>query len=372
MTIEGELFLHLAWDGARVRHARARCERPRAARLLPGRRAEEATTLIGQLYTLCGRAQTVAAAEALRAARNADESFANEAATAVLAETVHEHLWRLLIDWPKHRGGEPRVAVIARARQALAPFLNGDPQGNPASTAAELAALAADEVFAVEPSVWLALDDLAALAAWAREAGTPAASLLRAWLARKPASDHAAVALLPPRVDERMLAELNTALDRDPDFERTPHWRGEARETGVLARSARRPLVAACLAAWGCGVAARFVARLVDLGDALEALAGRREAPRRLGRCALGAGEGLAWVESARGLLVHRLRLAGDRIDDYRIVAPTEWNFHPAGAFVQGALAIAAETPRQLAEGAHQLAFSLDPCVAYRLEIGNA
>jgi hypothetical protein len=36
-------------------------------------------------------------------------------------------------------------------------------------------------------------------------------------------------------------------------------------------------------------------------------------------------------VETARGLLMHEIALDGERIADYFIVAPTEWNFHPQG-----------------------------------------
>ncbi|MBK6630066.1 MAG: nickel-dependent hydrogenase large subunit [Betaproteobacteria bacterium] len=38
-------------------------------------------------------------------------------------------------------------------------------------------------------------------------------------------------------------------------------------------------------------------------------------------------------METARGTLLHQVTLAGDHVAHYRIVAPTEWNFHPRGAF---------------------------------------
>ena len=47
-------------------------------------------------------------------------------------------------------------------------------------------------------------------------------------------------------------------------------------------------------------------------------------------------GQGFAAVDSARGRLYHSLHLdAAGRIADYRIVAPTEWNFHPDGPFAR-------------------------------------
>ena len=75
--------------------------------------------------------------------------------------------------------------------------------------------------------------------------------------------------------------------------------------------------------------------------------AGARGAGRAIRRTGHGAApldgaSAIAWVETARGLLVHRVALDGERIAGYRIVAPTEWNFHPAGAFARGALGLAA------------------------------
>ena len=43
----------------------------------------------------------------------------------------------------------------------------------------------------------------------------------------------------------------------------------------------------------------------------------------------LPSGDGIAWVENARGLLIHRVRLTRRTSRHYGIVAPTEWNFHP-------------------------------------------
>jgi hydrogenase nickel incorporation protein HypA/HybF len=57
--------------------------------------------------------------------------------------------------------------------------------------------------------------------------------------------------------------------------------------------------------------------------------------------------EGFAAVETPRGRLCHWTRLSRDGIiDEYAIVAPTEWNLHPAGPFVLGALGARARRRR--------------------------
>ena len=84
----------------------------------------------------------------------------------------------------------------------------------------------------------------------------------------------------------------------------------------------------------------------------------------------LGPGEGFAALDSARGRLYHRVRLdwAG-RIVEYAIVAPTEWNFHPDGPFVQllrGAWIGSGAAARRRVE---RLAFVFDPCVGIEAKV---
>jgi Ni,Fe-hydrogenase I large subunit len=114
-------------------------------------------------------------------------------------------------------------------------------------------------------------------------------------------------------------------------------------------------------------VTARFVARLRELALLL---AGQHEAT--VGALTLPAGDGVAWVENARGLLVHQVRLAAGRMQSYRIVAPTEWNFHPQGALAT-ALAGTPTADRAAAQRkATRLVHSLDPCVACQVEFDDA
>jgi Ni,Fe-hydrogenase I large subunit len=129
---------------------------------------------------------------------------------------------------------------------------------------------------------------------------------------------------------------------------------------------AGHPLVAATVTQWGKGVGARLAARLVELAAALGMADGRHGAKR------LGDGAGLSWVETPRGLLLHRVVLEGERIAAYRIVAPTEWNFHPSGAFSRGAVGIPAGHAGRLEQDVRWLVASLDPCVGVRFEAAHA
>jgi Ni,Fe-hydrogenase I large subunit len=63
---------------------------------------------------------------------------------------------------------------------------------------------------------------------------------------------------------------------------------------------------------------------------------------------------------------MHEITLDGDVVADYVIVAPTEWNFHPAGPLSAWLSGLPAAAARELASRA---VLALDPCVPWELEI---
>jgi len=79
----------------------------------------------------------------------------------------------------------------------------------------------------------------------------------------------------------------------------------------------------------------------------------------------LGEREALAYTEMARGLLVHWTRLVPDRgagtwrVEDYRLLAPTDWNFHPNGALAR----YLRKTPPAGHDTLRLLVAALDPCM---------
>jgi Ni,Fe-hydrogenase I large subunit len=111
----------------------------------------------------------------------------------------------------------------------------------------------------------------------------------------------------------------------------------------------------------------RLLARVLDV---IEMASG--SATPRLDVASPVAGEGIAVVRTARGLLMHHVRLAAEKVTDYVIVAPTEWNFHPNGAFAQDICGLKESDAKRLQKLAQIEALSLDPCVAYEVEIRNA
>lgn len=260
------------------------------------------------LYAICGAAQGVAGQLALAAARGDARTGAID--PAVLAEARREHLWRLLLDWPQALGLSPQreLFVAARKRAGADDFCEWALQDLSEHFARVEAALTSQAEMALGEDPWLP--------------PLTAAQTVDAW----------------PRLDAAWAA--------------MPVWRGAPASTGALAR---HPELAG-----GSPILARAAARAADLIDS----AGLGIASS----ATVAAGVGRAAVETARGLLLHEIVLDGDSVADYTIVAPTEWNFHPAGALAQLLQRMAGGDDDEFRIAAERAMLAWDPCVRWEIE----
>jgi len=98
--------------------------------------------------------------------------------------------------------------------------------------------------------------------------------------------------------------------------------------------------------------------------------AGRASAWLSLGVLPLAHGEAVAWVEMARGLLIHHVRLDGHgnaaRVHACHVIAPTEWNFHPDGAVARALEALPATHTDDSRRRLEALMAAYDPCVPFK------
>jgi len=381
LTLEGELVVTLRCDPQRVRGVDVRSTRPLvASRVLAGKTPAEVVATIPLLYSICGGAQGAAAACALAAAGAA--GFARDSAardTGIVVEALQEGFWHLLIGWPNAMGSEPLVTPVTAARYQIATSARASDGTDLLPDAAAMRGLAASlgklaerAIFGMPHAQWLALPDVAALAAWAEAGATLPARLLAHVLAGTTPHRQAAAKLMPAPRRDLLLQVVAPAMRDDGSFARAPLWAGEPVETSALSRMREHPLVAAADRSFGHAPVTRIVARMAEIGQMLDALAGAQPAAARTQSIALDDADGLGAVETARGLLLHRVRLRDGRVADYQIVAPTEWNFHPQGSLVRWLVDAAADDRAALLRAARLAVHSLDPCVACRVEVAYA
>ncbi|MEG2029263.1 MAG: nickel-dependent hydrogenase large subunit [Janthinobacterium sp.] len=334
-----------------------------AGLLLRGQPAHMAGVRLPQLYALCGQSHRITASLAIDAALGLRSGATPEECDSLRLETAREHVRRIWLDWPRWLGG---VDGAAHMRHLLAcPWLS------PAQAGDALAWLE-DSVLQGPARAWLACwqrDPAGWLGDWAARTDSLPAQLLRAVECEAALLPCGAPPLLV-HGDVAALRRLARALAGDAGFAQLPVCDGQVRETGVASRLAH---------AWRAAPSTlwlRLGSRIAELAEL--ALAGHGEAasPLALGALDLGQGCALAWSEMARGLLLHWVRLEQRDgkavIGDYRVVAPTEWNFHPRGAVAQSLAGMApvanARDWRQLGI----LAAAYDPCINFRIEYEHA
>ena len=379
MTPEGELIVRVAWDGSRITGVDLHSSRPHAAaRVLVDRTPGEAVAIVPRLFSICGRSQAVAAALACEAA----SGWASEAETLaarerlVRGEIVQEYLWRMLLDWPPLTGRVAAPQALAGARREVHASLVPDEAA--ARFGATVAARDAEFPEAIRAAVqqhvlgdgerWNALDDPASGECWLERRAAAPAALVTGLRESRAALGASAVALLPAD-SERVVRSMDAALAADEAYERAPTWHDAPAETGALARTIGRPLVAHVAGRAGHTVVARLLARVVELTE-LARPNGRARAAL-CGAVASAPGRGLGWVETARGLLVHAVELTATHVKRYRIVAPTEWNFHPRGALPAGLAGTTVAEASEVARLAQLVVQSLDPCVTARVVVAR-
>ena len=314
----GSVRLCVRHDGVKVIDVTITCQRPHVARALRGRLANEAATLIPLIYALCGRAQGTAASLAVAAARGVE--VMPELNPLVQREVMREHLWRWLLDLPVLLGNASLHKEFSNAIRAL-----------DAGQMDHLAALlGAPEILALTTAIeTIAQPPLATTSCLQVE------------------SAKASLAVWPLLTDELCLL---------------PRWKGQPAETGAYSRSGTQITKSAG------AFSARWRARLTEIenwvaGGAIVGAGGTASA------VPVSPGIGRSLVETARGLLMHEVTLDGDRIADYRIVAPTEWNCHPDGLLPTWLMDRPSADETALKVYAAHAVAALDPCVRWELQL---
>ncbi|MCX7176466.1 MAG: nickel-dependent hydrogenase large subunit [Proteobacteria bacterium] len=362
MSIAGSLKLKLVVDAERVAAVEIVSTRPRAARLLAGKSVSAALSLLPLLFTVCGGAQRLAGAAAVAAAQGRAQPATEAERLTLLCEATQEHLWRLLLDWPQLLGQAQLQTEFSAWFRRLA--LAGK-SGCWPDWGDTFADFVATEVLGMPLESW---EQLASYA----PAGDGESLAERLWRALPDAPLEDRGAWLP----QASAATFAQALDGrwDEAFERHPEWQGAPAETGALARWRLHPALASALLHYGRGARPRLLARLMDLARCARYIADGADAAAAttIDACSVAPGIGVASVETARGTLLHRVRLEDERVAEYTLVAPTEWNFHPRGAFASLLFGAPGTDGESLRRHASALALALDPCVPYQIEIEHA
>ena len=341
----------------------------RLGRLLQGQRGEQVGRTLSSVFTLCAHAHRRCAELALAAAQSPQAAPERPAPVLLYLETARDHLRSIALDWPQRL---PELGLDAQRMDGLRgcplPLAGARPVNDEDVAWQTLGALRTwleSAVLKQDALSWLQeCREPDALVSWCQAQGDrllPARCLLEwhpmAHTLRPPLRALDVLSDDAP-LQEAGLRELGHALAQEDDFAQHPTWLGQPAETGAWTRLRHRQQDMA-RSAW-TRMSARWV-ELVELAVADPQGARQSGAPLLAsGALQLAEGQALAWCEMARGLLLHWVKVdAAGAVQGYRVLAPTEWNFHPQGALAQAVAAL----PADALSTARTLAAAYDPCV---------
>jgi coenzyme F420-reducing hydrogenase alpha subunit len=362
------------------------------SQVLIGKPPEQVLDTIPLLFALCGNAQAYAALQACRAALDIAANPDMDAARDMLVrlETLREHAWRILLDWPG-------FLDLASDKKALAALLKFDAlfkrnlfrHGEAFKLDSrldidiaqltrlinELETLIDATIFNDQLAGFLQLNTEQQLRNWMGQNDALPANLLnylynQDWAAAGQ-NDIACLPELGTNALNKQMQQQDSA-----SFSHAPHWQGCCFEATLLNRQISQPLVADLHNHYKNGLLTRMLARLMEIAlvpsqlrQLLVQITDKADLPSMN---APNEGIGLAQVQAARGLLIHRLELHQGRVCDYCIVAPTEWNFHPEGVVAEGLKQLQAENSNDLQRQAELFISAVDPCVQYALNLTDS
>ena len=368
MTVEGAIAVRISVEAGHVLRAEVVSTRlVNAAAALAGRPAPEVQHLVPLLFPVCGVAQGVACTRAIEAARGqpAETKLETAREIACLAEAVVSHVWQMAVTWPEAAGTPTEIERVRKVRHASAALHSAifEDKGTDALRSS-IAGAEAREACAVLERVTSEL--------------TAGESVLARRVADEWREGFGRGSVVTRAVATLDLATVGARLAADPTFSDHPELGGPI-DVSAFARQRQSATIADLEAEHGRGLLTRLAARVLEARAAVARLDARLDelltATEGGGNghahaASPGPGEGLGTADTARGPLVYRITLQSDLVDDVRVVAPTDWTFHPRGALAHG-LEGAVATPT-LERDAGWFLVALDPCVPWKVEVHDA
>ena len=388
MSLEGQIQISIDSGSTGSPAVTIQSTRPvHASSVLHDKSVDEALQMLPMIFNVCGTAQACAGVRAAEQALSIKSKKSTEQLRQrlVAMETIKEHLWRILLDWPPFINlpiDHLSMAEVMRQQREYLPCLCGSDNPFLVGSVCEfkeewagkgaldaIRTLLKMRVLGCSAEQWLEIDSHEGLLLWATQRKGIAAQIVdqvisSGWshLGESPITG------LPQLPFDQLKQKFEQT-----EFVATPLWDGISFESSPLSRTSS-PLIEKLQSQYGNALLVRVVARLTELSQLVEHLGAMAEFGGIIQQNRTSVGSGIGMVEAARGRLYHQIELNGNRISRYRILAPTEWNFAPKGVVASALTAIAKQSSikhsRELFERQARLFINVvDPCVGYTLSL---
>lgn len=374
MNLNGQLniMLHLAKQGEQfiLSDVDIDLARPNIAqKMLVGQTPKEAIERITQLMTVCQHAQTAAAKLAL------GYQLTPEEIQNIEYENIEQGFWRLVIDLPKSLSLELSLERFIGLRKAIAQQDHINIIIFAKQLFLQICQLESQEFTRLTAKQFLN---------WLESVDSPMSSYLKqvSQLVGKDNCEH--FSMLTSFTNEALFAKISKLLLADKDYCQRPHLDNKSYETGSLSLISSHSLVNIFT---DMGVAGRFASRLLYIAQKINELedesvksnvfgtytpSTHQQKSSHIKQNDVDNGSQLAWVQTARGLLIHLANIQQGEISQYSIIAPTEWNFHPEGTLTKILINSSYNSQQAARESARLAVLGLDPCIEFNLGVAYA
>jgi|GEM_PF-2055202 len=377
MSLNGQLDIKLKLNQQDSRYYITQLDislsRPNLAQqVIIGQSPKMALERISHLMSVCQQAQTTAAKLAL------GDSVSHDDIRAVQYENIEQLFWRLVIDLAPHFAIDMPLSHFSKLTQATRKaakqkVIQKVKQAEDTASIYQLAASFFQQLSRVSPQEFLSFKQ-SDFQQWLAKSNAPISQCLRAIISKEATKELVKSKLIPPVPTKALLKEIATAITANDTFIHTPTLAQQACETGSFSNIQSHPLVEYFSE---MGIAGRFAARLLDLAKQIELL-NDQACLANNSLCGVltcnevnQSNKRIAWLQTARGLLIHMANLQGNKISQYSILAPTEWNFHPQGSLEKALVNTHYPCEQSAIDAAKLVTIALDPCIEFTLQSTN-
>ncbi len=392
MSIEGEIKINITVRGKGIQSIAITSSRPlQITKIFAKKSIQAVSKTMNILYQLCNTAHRFAFLSLLKQS-NVIELSKNEILAYQLLldlETIKEHCFSIASKWSGDNTIDTNVvSVLATIKQiSTTLFTDCDPLGindKRLTSFDNIKAL----VLLLEQQLQIFLigkrssEVLSGVSIFANidnfnqwlDIGTSSSAIFLRGLKENKLSDLG-------NVDAIYLSNLPTNemsnMLNNPDFIKHPTDGNKPCETTPYSRQIDKPLIQQLTATNGSGLLSRSVAQLLEIFTLFDKVNTDYIAIKSEDICyqvqyPMHSTNALNQLEAARGKLIHQVSIGSDCVNNYQILSPTQWNFHPKGILYAMIKSLNFENKQDLSNKVKLLVDAIDPCVGYSIAVDYA
>jgi len=377
--VQNQLAINITTKNNQVENVAIKSSRiTNAADIFVGKKVDEVLSLLPLLFSVCGKAQQTASLQAIENFYHLpdDPKIQQYRNSSVKMESIREHLHRIFISWadfiktPQDIKSMQQIMQLQHKFQEvlttdiykISPKTINIDKSKIKDLQIELEQHLTQNIFKIRPDEWLQIKNIQDLQNWADNTNTIAAKMIKFIIDKK--YQNIGSSSTPPltAINQKIIKEII----HNKDYIKNPTIDNECYES-TSCTIIKTELLSAISKEHGKSMLHRAVATLTQIASNNENLFNNNNDDDGDKKdLKIYKNHGIGTIIAARGKLVHCIKIKDDEIKNYKILAPTEWNFHPQGSLQKMLIGLKGDK-KELKKIINMLICLLDPCVDYEL-----